>query len=62
VSPYDAPQWAETLQEVIDSADLRAQLTQAGTKVAAGSTWDRGAHRLYELLDDIASGRAAGRP
>ena len=56
VSPFSADQWACALQEVLDSPALRDRLVQDGAKVAAAASWQVGAARLYELLDDAAAG------
>jgi glycosyltransferase involved in cell wall biosynthesis len=55
VSPFSARQWAEALQEVLDSASLRARLVQSGHKVAESASWSLGARRLYSALDAVAS-------
>jgi glycosyltransferase involved in cell wall biosynthesis len=58
VSPFSARQWADALQEVLDSPSLRARLVQSGHKVAAAASWAVGARALYAALDAVAAGAA----
>jgi glycosyltransferase involved in cell wall biosynthesis len=55
--PGDTAAIAEVLQRVVESDTLRAQLSQAGPRRAAGFTWESAASKTLAVLESTAAGR-----
>lgn len=53
--PGDCIAWSEALAEVLSSAGLRAELRERGLRRARLFTWQRSAHRTFEVLVEAAS-------
>ncbi len=53
--PDRAAAWADALRRVVDDANLRARLSAAGLRRAAGFSWDESARRHLELFYAMAT-------
>jgi glycosyltransferase involved in cell wall biosynthesis len=49
---------AQELARLLDDADLRARLSEAGPGQAAQFTWDEAARRVLDVYERLGSGAA----
>lgn len=53
-SPFNPEHWADALTWLLKEPEAQDRLRARGTEIAAATTWEPGAQRLYDLLQQAA--------